>query len=60
MLDNNYWRAPGAVPAVLAAVLGVACVTLLVVLVVCVACPPAGRRSGSVDVAGRLNGGFSQ
>ena len=63
VFDNNFWRAPGAVPAVLAAVLGVACVCLLVrlvVLVVYVACPPAGRRGGSVDVAGRLNGGFGQ
>ncbi|XP_043210575.1 uncharacterized protein LOC122375323 [Amphibalanus amphitrite] len=63
VFDNNYWRAPGAVPAVLGAVLGVACLCLLirlVVLVVYVVCPPAGRRSGSVDIAGRLNGGFSQ
>ena len=63
VFDNNFGRAPGGVPAVLAAVLGVACLALLVrlvVLAVYVACPAEGRRGGSVDVAGRLNGGFSQ
>ena len=63
VFDNNFGRAPGGVPAVLAAVLGVACLALLVRLVVLaahVACPPETRRGASVDVTGRLNGGFSQ